>query len=169
MAYITINGLDHFRVSTFSWASQYKITLSWDLLDWIAGMYGIPCLFSNFITTPELSGATALYISPDIYHTQITECSLETFLYISEFSLCIERLPNSYSVSSHPNFYNGSDSFSEHISRALPTEMIFYLLRSIPSESLILYSGNLKFEILEAIVKWLQVSVSEYATDQSEI
>ena len=89
--------------------------------------------------------------------------------YISEFSLCIERLPNSYSVSSHPNFYNGSDSFSEHISRALPTEMIFYLLRSIPSESLILYSGNLKFEMLEAIIKWLQVSVSEYATDQSEI
>ena len=79
MTYITINGLDHFRVSTFSWASQYKITLSWDLLDWIAGMYGIPCSFSNFITTPELSGA--LYISPDIYHTQITECSLETFLY----------------------------------------------------------------------------------------
>ena len=105
MTYITIYGLDHVRVSTFSWASQYKITLSWDLLDWMAGMYGIPW----------------------------------------------------------------SDSFSEHISRALPTEMKFYLLRSIPSESLILYSGNLKFDMLEAIIKWLQVSVSEYATDQSEI
>ena len=79
ISYITIGGLDHVRVSTSS-TSQYRITLSWDfLLDWISWKYGIFCSFTDFITTPELSGP--LYISPDIYHTQITEYSLEKILY----------------------------------------------------------------------------------------
>ena len=34
----------------------------------------IPFSFTNFITTPELSGP--FYISPDIYHTQIAVYSL---------------------------------------------------------------------------------------------
>ena len=76
ISYITIGGLDRVRVSTSS-TSQYRITLSLDLLDWISWKYGIPCSFTDFITTPELSGP--LYISPDIYHTQITEYSLEKF------------------------------------------------------------------------------------------
>ena len=37
----------------------------------------ILCSFTNFITIPELSGP--LYISPDIYHTQITEYLLWAF------------------------------------------------------------------------------------------
>ena len=78
ISYITIRGLDHVRVST-SLTSQYRITLSWDLLDWISWKYGILCSFTDFITTPELSGP--LYISPDIYHTQITEYSLEKILH----------------------------------------------------------------------------------------
>ena len=50
-------------------------------------------------------------------------------------------------------------SFREHLSRALPTEMIFGLLRSIRSEHLIgEYSAELTLEI---IIEWLQVSVSE--------
>ena len=55
-------------------------------------------------------------------------------------------------------------SFREHISRSLPTEMIFYLLRSIPSEFLIrasTYSEEVKLDTLEIIIKWLQVSVIE--------
>ena len=53
-------------------------------------------------------------------------------------------------------------SFREHLSHALPTEMILYILRSIRSESLILdYSSELMLDTLEIIVKWLQVSVSE--------
>ena len=76
ISYITIGGLDHVRVSTSS-TLQYSITLSLDLLDWISWKYGILCSFTDFITTPELSGP--LYISPDIYHTQITEYSLEKF------------------------------------------------------------------------------------------
>ena len=60
-----------------SQASQYSIVLSSDLLAWIPVEGRIPCSFTNFITTPELSGP--LYISPDIYHTQVTEYSLQTF------------------------------------------------------------------------------------------
>ena len=77
MSYITINGLDNIQVSTFSWTPQYKIALSWELLAWMSMMMGrIPCSFTDFITTPELSGP--FYISSNIYHTQITEYSLET-------------------------------------------------------------------------------------------
>ena len=76
MVYVTIGGLDNIHVSTFSWTPQYRIAVSWNLLAWITMHYGIPCSFTNFITTPELSGP--FYISSNIYHTQITEYSLET-------------------------------------------------------------------------------------------
>ena len=76
MTYITIGGLDHIQVSTFSWipSPQYRIVLSWGLLAWLSRIDRIPSSFTNFITTPELSGP--FYISRDIYHTQITEYSL---------------------------------------------------------------------------------------------
>jgi hypothetical protein len=78
MAFITMGpaALDHFQATrVFSWNPQYMIVLSSDLLASISVEGRIPYSFSNFITTPELSGP--LYISPDIYHTQITEYSLE--------------------------------------------------------------------------------------------
>ena len=71
ITYITMAGLNHVQARAFFWASQYRIVLSWDLLSWILVEGRIPCSFTNFITNPELSGP--LYISPDIYHTQITE------------------------------------------------------------------------------------------------
>ena len=74
MSYIALGGLEHSQVSAFFWTPQY--TLSWDLLGWITIEGRIPRSFTNFITAPELSGP--LYISPDIYHTQITEYSLYT-------------------------------------------------------------------------------------------
>ena len=80
------------------------------------------------------------------------------------FSLCIERLPNGYSVSLsfHPVSYVGPElAFREHISRALPSEMIFYLLRSIPSEYLVYFPGVSEYHTLEIIVEWLEVSISE--------
>ena len=50
----------------------------------------------------------------------------------------------------------------EHISHALPSEMIFYLLRLIHSQCLIPdYSTKLLPDMLEIVIKWLQVSVSE--------
>ena len=75
MTYITTGELDNSQVSAFSQTSQYRIVLSWDLLGWITMEGRIPCSFTNFITTPELSGP--LYVSPDIYHTQVTEYFLE--------------------------------------------------------------------------------------------
>ena len=76
MTYITMGKYDHDRIRAFSWNPQYSIVLSWNLLSWIAVEGRIPSSFTNFITTPELSGS--LYIIPDIYHTQITEYLLET-------------------------------------------------------------------------------------------
>ena len=73
MAYISIGGV-HAQVSAFPWTPQYRI-LSRDFLDRILAWGGIPCSFTNFITSPELSGP--FYISPDNYHTQITEYLLE--------------------------------------------------------------------------------------------
>ena len=60
--------------SAFSWSPQYRIILSQDLLDWISAGGRISSSFTDFITTPELSGP--LYISADIYHTHITEYHL---------------------------------------------------------------------------------------------
>jgi hypothetical protein len=80
MAFINMGGLDSVQVKAFSKFSrtpQYRIVLSWDLLAWILVEGRIPSSFTNFITTPELSGP--LYISPDIYHTQITEYLLKKF------------------------------------------------------------------------------------------
>ena len=73
MAYITIGGLDHVQVSAFSSTPQCRIVLSWELLDWISRKDEIPRSFTNFITTPELSGP--FHISTDIYCTQIREYS----------------------------------------------------------------------------------------------
>ena len=77
-----MGGFDDVHVSPFSWSPQYRTVLSWDLLAWISVKDRIPYSFTNFITTPELSGP--LYISPNIYHTQITEYSLES-LYIHNY------------------------------------------------------------------------------------
>ena len=80
MAIITIGGLglDHVQLGLIfiSPNPQYtgRIVLSWNLLSWILVGGRIPCSFTNFITTPELSGS--FYISLDNYHTQITEYSL---------------------------------------------------------------------------------------------
>ena len=79
MSIITMSGLCHVRLELipFSTTPQYRIVLSWELLGWIEVEGRIPRSFTNFITTPELSGP--FYISPDIYHTQITEYLLEKF------------------------------------------------------------------------------------------
>ena len=68
-------GLDHVQLGLIPIISnpQYigRMILSWNLLSWISVEGRIPYSFTNFITTPELSGP--FYISPDNYHTQITE------------------------------------------------------------------------------------------------
>ena len=83
ITYIIIGpaGIDNVQAtkafeSQSSWIphGQHEIVLSWDVLAWISVEGRIPCSFTNFITIPEYSGDW--YISPDIYHTQITEYSL---------------------------------------------------------------------------------------------
>jgi hypothetical protein len=76
MMYISMGRFNHVQASAFSWTPQCRIVPSWDLLTWISMDGRIPCSFTNFITTPEFSGP--LFISPAIYHTQITGYSLET-------------------------------------------------------------------------------------------
>ena len=182
MSYIILGGLDHLQVSaSFPPSSQYRIVLSWDLLAWMSVKDGIFSSFTNFITTPELSGS--LYIMPDIYHAQITEYSLETIYRRNHsqwdlFSLH-EHIPDCYSVRPSP-FYrcflasdylnpNTNWSFRKHLSYALPTEMIFYLLRSIHTKCLIRdYSAGLMLDTLEIIIKWLQVGVSESCKRQTQ-
>ena len=85
--------------------------------------------------------------------------------FLSElFSLCIEYLPNGYPASVRPIISLLGNvkldwCFREHLSHAFPTERIFNLLRSIPPERFILlYSPELIIDILEIIIKWLQVS-----------
>ena len=108
--------------------------------------YLVPCISARIFIIPRLQ---------NIYWKQSNISEL--------FFPCIEGLPNYYSVRSHPIFEVRPDSakLKEHISRALPSEMIFNLLQSIPSKSLILDSQESKFDMLEIIIKLLQVSVSE--------
>ena len=83
MTIITIGGLtlddNQLGLIPIFFDPQYtgRIILSWNLLRWISVEGRIPYSFTNFITIPELSGP--FYISPDNYHTQITEYSLHKF------------------------------------------------------------------------------------------
>ena len=81
MTYITMDGRQPFkdiRLGDSSSTPRYRTALSWDLLALFSK--GIPRSFTEFITTPEISGPK-FYIPSDIYHTQITEYSLETILH----------------------------------------------------------------------------------------
>ena len=78
MTYITVTGLDIPSLLIRISSPQHTLALSWDFLAWIPGEDRILCSLTNFVTTAELSGS--FYISPDIYHTQITEYLLETIL-----------------------------------------------------------------------------------------
>ena len=87
ITYITIDGRQPFkdiRLGDSSWTPRYRTALSWELLAWFKGLgifaENIPRSFVEFITTPEISGPE-FYIPSDIYHTQITEYSLETILH----------------------------------------------------------------------------------------
>ena len=87
--HITMGGL-------VCWTPKFstQIVLSWYLLAWMSVENRIPYSFTNFITTAELSGP--FHISPDFYHTQVTEYSLDTihgwvssFLFASKIFLIV--------------------------------------------------------------------------------
>ena len=95
------------------------------LLTWMSMEDGIPVSFTNFVTSPELSGP--LHISPVVYHTQITQYSLQSIYQWAR--LCIEHLPNCYFVRTFSSLYhyilNSDWSYRHHLSRALPTKGFF--------------------------------------------
>ena len=108
--------------------------------------YLVPCISGRIFIIPKLQ---------NIRYKQF----LSVF-----FSLFIEHLPNCYPV--RPSIpltgvVRSDWCFWEHLSRALPTEMILNLLRSIRSERLMpvrKYSAKVMLDILEIIIMWLQVS-----------
>ena len=67
--------------------------------------------------------------------SQITEVLLLRNIHFRQFigdfffSLCIEHLPNFYSVRPSEFFFKPNWSYREHLSLAFPTETIFHLLR----------------------------------------
>ena len=73
---ITVDGFGVGGIQ-YRWTPQYRIVLSCELLTWMMMDGRISISFTDFITTQELSGP--FYISPDIFHTQVTEYSLRTF------------------------------------------------------------------------------------------
>ena len=124
--------------------SRWRIEFSVPLLTLLQLQgYLVPCILAQIIIIPKLPN---------------TRCKQS----LSELSsLCTEHLPNCYS--SNPSVslsrFTPDWCFREHISHALPTEMIFYLLRSICSDGLIrVYSQESMLDILEIIIEWLQVS-----------
>ena len=161
---ISINGLGDDYCCPFYPTTRFRIVLSCELLNRMTMMDRIPFSFTNFITTPQLSGP--FYISPEIYHTQITEYSLLTLSEWALFSLLspviIKDLPNCYYVRSRQFSCDVEKnwSFMDHLSHTLPTEKIFDLLRqSIRSGSLTRHCpAELVFDMLRVIIKWLEVS-----------
>ena len=73
---ITLDEFDDVLYRAFPWTPRYRIVLSCALIKLMTMDGRIPFSFTNFITTQELSGP--FYISPEIFHTQITEYSLLT-------------------------------------------------------------------------------------------
>ncbi|KAF8816497.1 hypothetical protein BYT27DRAFT_6396545 [Phlegmacium glaucopus] len=137
-------------------ANPGVVQLSWGLLAERSMDDRISSSFTDFMITQERSGP--LYISPDIYHTQITEYSLETIF---------RRQNNRPSPFGLYDYYFIEDwSFDEHISRALPTEMILYLLRSIYTLFLVRdAAAQSMIKLLEIIIKWLEGLGSERPND----
>ena len=74
--------------------------------------------------------------------------------------LYVEHLPNYYPVRDAYFCHDSYDSFWEHLSLALPSELIFYLLRKIPS-IICDYSAESRLDRLEIIVEWFQVSPTD--------
>jgi len=119
------------------------------------------------MTTAKRSGP--FYISPGVYHTQITEYSLQTVLTFStQYQLSVSLFLSDshvfqlYLHSPRPSLFSLDDDqyfymdwrFAKHISRAHPTEMICYLLQSTHFLSMSPYiSRSSSINLLEIIMK----------------
>ena len=78
------------------------------------------------------------------------------------FCLYIEHLPNYYPVRVSHFSLIPDENFWEHLSLALPSELIFCLFRTLCSERFIRdYSAESRLDRLEIVVKWFQVSPTD--------
>lgn len=148
------------------------VQLSWHLLAQESENGRISSSFTDFMTT--LKRSVPLCINPDVYHTQITEYSLETIFQCqnnftnsrwTHSSFDLDILNSTYILLGfHPlltiiSISNFDWSCNEHISHALPTEMIIYLLSSIRFlQHPVRPYPSWTIELLEVIIKWLEVS-----------
>ena len=106
--------------------------------------YLVPCISVRIYIIPKLR---------NIYWRKFISDSI---------SLCIEHLPKCYSVRDPVLSIHECRSIKEHLPHALPTETIFYLLRSTSLESILRdFAAESMLDTLEIIIKWLQVSVTD--------
>ena len=117
------------------------------------------------LTLLQLQSSLVPCISARMFIIPRLQNILWRHFYSEVFSLCIERLHNCYSVSSRHKLLEAGPEWAirKHISLALPTDMIFHLLQSIPSESLLWFPrnpGESEYHTLETIIKWLEVSAT---------
>lgn len=139
---------------------QYKIVLSWHLLDWM--MEGIiSCSFTNFITTQELSGVELcsewglgylFYLPVTLFSLFILLCLLVTLSVYSLFIFSLEYLFHStlsIIIYSLPYRTDYSQSFLSHLteSNSHLYHFLFYYL-FLP----LLWSTNDRFVELYPIV-----------------
>ena len=114
--------------------------------------YLVPCISVRMFIMPKLQNT----------YCELFSSAIERLPHCYSARHSIEHLPQRYYTLPRPSLFIPDQSFWEHLSHALPTEMIFDLLRTIPSDRHFRhYSTKLKLNTLEFIVKWLQVSVSE--------
>ena len=128
----------------YRWRAKFPLPLPTLLQLW---SYPVLCISARIFTIPKLQNIHCWHFISELF----------SVLSASNIFLIV------FSVRPSPFFrYVREDwSFTDHLSRALPTEKIFYLLRSIRSESLISCSPELVLDILKVIVEWLEVSVGE--------
>ena len=136
----------------------YSLAHCYNKLRWsVEFPFPLPTL-SQPQSYPVLSISARIFTIPKLQN-------IHCWHFIGELSsLFIKDLPNCYCVRPLPFSSNVKQnwSFRDHLSLALPTEKIFYLLRSIRSENFIGgYSAELVLDMLKVIIEWLQVSVSE--------
>ena len=106
--------------------------------------------YSNYrIFTADISGVSSLLSSLFSLH-------LPNYSYVRSlrFSYPVEQ----------------SWSFKDHLPPTRPTENIFNLLESLRSESLLRrYPAELVFDMLNVVIKWLEVSFRQLDTPQTNL
>lgn len=101
-----------------------------------------PCTSTRMFSIPKLQSTLWTY------YIDKTITFGKSFFRLSWIYICIFSRLSPFTYGSN---FSLESTFEEHISCALPTATIFYLLRSIPSQEFLHISRT---DTLESIVKW---------------